>query len=184
MFTIEQPSMALNDSRLDVIVQMKVTKTILPGETVSQVLGYVVNEAKGQPNGKLKNLILNCHGKPGELKMGVGVDRNLTDRFSVLAPEGKPLVGVIYLRSCLVAQIDGAGSQTDGNLFCSEIAKYAKCMVVASTAVQSTQYTNSQQGPLPFGMLDKFEGTTLLYGPEGNVMRSATYPMFSGWDTE
>src|SRR5215204_3824287 len=138
MFTIEQPSMALNDSRLDVVVQMKVTKTIQPGEGISQVLGYVVNEAQAQPGGRWKNLILNCHGDPGELHLGGGVTQNLTDRFAVLAPEGKPpLVDVIYLRSCTVARIDGAGSQTDGNLFCSAIAKYAKCTVVASTAVQS-----------------------------------------------
>ena len=181
MFTLEQPSMALNDTRLDVTVSMAVTRTVLPDESISSILGAVVTEAKSQPGGKFKNLVLNCHGKPGELKMGVGIDRNLTGRFSMLAPNGKPMVETIYLRSCLVARIDGAGSQTDGNLFCCEIAKSAKCIVIASTMEQTTFYTNSNKRPMPFGQLDQFEGTTLFYGPEGNVWLSQTNPGWSKW---
>jgi hypothetical protein len=184
MFVLEQPSMALNDTRLDVIVQMAITKTIQPSEGISQILGHVVTEAKKQPEGRLKNLVFNCHGTPGELKMGAGIIRSLTDRFNMLAPDDKPLVDVIYLRSCTVARIDGGGTDGDGNLFCSAIAKNAKCTVVASTAVQTTNFKYSVNGPLPFGMLDKFEGTTLVYGPEGNVLRSATNPMYSKWSSD
>jgi hypothetical protein len=182
MFAIEQPSMALNDTNLDVVVRMEITKTIQPTEGISQILSHVVNAAKGVPGGKLKNLILNCHGDPGELHMGSGITRQLTDRFAMLAPDGKPLVETIYLRSCKVARIDGGGgSSSDGNLFCSAIAKSAKCVVVASTATQTTGYRNSYAGALPQNMLDIYEGTTLHYGPEGNVLKSATNPMWSNW---
>jgi hypothetical protein len=180
MIALEQPSMALNDTRLDVRVQMTVTKLIQPDEGVSQILAYVVNEAKALPEKKFRNLVFNCHGDPGELHIGVGIDRSLTDRFSMLVQEGKPIVDVIHFRSCLVARIENPGSTT-GNLFCSAVAKAAKCKVVASTAIQVTGYRFSQLGALPSGMIDKFEGTTLLYGPGGNVLDASTNPLWSKW---
>jgi hypothetical protein len=184
MFTLEQPSMALNDTRLDVVVQMSINKTIQPSEGVSEILAHVVNGAKMAPGGRLKNLVINCHGDPGELHMGVGITRDLTDRFIMLAPGGKPLVDTIYLRSCKVARIDKPGSPSDGNLFCSEIAKNANCLVIASTAPKTTGFINSYAGPLPYCSLDLFEGTTLHYGPEGNVLSSATNPMWSKWSRD
>src|SRR5215216_5549067 len=105
MFSIEQPSMALNDTRVDNSVHMAITRLVQPDEGVSSILGAVISAAKAQPGGKLKNLILNCHGLPGQLQMGVGIDRNLTNRFSMLVVDGKPLVDTIYLRACLVARI-------------------------------------------------------------------------------
>lgn len=176
MFALEQPSMALNDTRSPVIGTMKVNKTIQPDEGVSQVLGYVVNAASQQPGGRLKNLIFFCHGNPAELEMGNGIDISLTNRFSMLAPGGKPLVDYIYFHSCLVARIGGSDLARDGNIFCSEIARYAKCIVVASTAVQQTGCRD-----LPYGMLDKFEGTELHYGPRGNVLTVIPNPKFDKW---
>lgn len=173
--------MALNDTRLDAVIQMSINRTIQPNESVSQILGYVVNAVNATPNKKLKNLILNCHGNPGQLYMGIGITPDLADRFSVLAPKGNPLVETIYLRACKVARIDNPGSSTDGNLFCSAIAKNAKCVVVASTATQTTGLVNSFYGPLPLNMIDIYEGTTLRYGPEGNVLSAATNPMWSKW---
>ena len=182
MVTLEQPSMAVNDPRLDAVVQMSINKTVGLEDSASQVLGYVVNAINALPGKKLKNLILNCHGDPGQLYMGIGITRDLADRFSVLAPNGKPLVERIYLRACKVARIDGPGSPTDGNLFCSDIAKFAKCVVVASTATQTTGHVNSMYGAMPANTLDIFEGTTLTYGPKGNVLSAATNPMWSKWD--
>jgi len=176
MFALEQPSMALNDTRAPVFATMKVTRTIQKDESITQILGYVVNEAKALPEGRFKNLVFVCHGKPGELEMGIGVERSLTDRFKLLAPDDKPIVDVIYFHSCSVARIAGPNTASDGNLFCSEIARYAKCQVVASTAVQQTGCYY-----LPFGSLDKFEGTVLVYGPKGDVLKSTTYPKFDKW---
>jgi hypothetical protein len=107
MFALEQPSMALNDTRVDNTVQMAITRLVQPDEGVSSILGAVVAAAKAQPGGKLKNLVINCHALPGELKMGVGIDRSLTNRFGMLVVDDQPIVGVIYLRACFVARIDG-----------------------------------------------------------------------------
>lgn len=181
MFAIEQPSMALNDTRVNNTVQMAITRLVQPVEGVSSILGAVITAAKAQAGGKLKNLVFNCHGLPGQLQMGAGIDRNLTDRFSMLVIDGKPIVDVIYLRSCLVARIDGAGSPSDGNLFCCEIAKNAKATVIASTAEQQTRIKKSLGMSIPYGMLDTFEGTTLFYGPEGNVLSSQTNPIMTFW---
>jgi hypothetical protein len=181
MFVLEQPSMALNDTRLNVKVSMKISRTVTPNESISSILGAVVKEAKAQPGGRLKNLVFNCHGNPGELIMGCGVINNLTDRFKMLAPDDKPLVERIYLRSCEVARIVNPGSGTDGNLFCSAIAKYARCIVIASTSVQSTWYGGET---LPYGCLDEFEGTELHYGPKGNVLSVLANRPSGPWTTE
>jgi hypothetical protein len=181
MFAIDQPSMALNDTRVDNTVQMAITRLVQPGEGVTSILSAVIAAAKAQAGGKLKNLVFNCHGLPGQLQMGVGIDRNLTNRFSMLVVDDKPLVEVIYLRACLVARIDGSGSTSDGNLFCCEIAKNARATVVASTALQQTRYKKSAGMSIPYGMLDRFEGTTLFYGPGGNVLSSQTNPMMTFW---
>jgi hypothetical protein len=182
MFALEQPSMALNDTRVNNTVQMAINRLVQPIEGVSSILGAVVAAAKAQPGGKLKNLVINCHGLPGQLQLGVGIDRSLTNRFGMLVVDDKPIVEVIYLRSCLVARIDGPGSTTDGNLFCCEIAKSARATVVASTALQQTRYKKSLGMSIPYGMLDKFEGTTLVYGPGGNVLSSQVNPMLTFWN--
>jgi len=94
------------------------------------------------------------------------------------------LVENIYLRACLVARIDGPGSMTDGNLFCSAMAKNARCNVIVSTAIQQQRsFKTSEGAALPFGMLDEFEGTVLFYGPGGNVWNSFTNPMMSFWSS-
>jgi hypothetical protein len=90
MFALEQPSMALNDTRSPAIGNMKVNKTIQPDEPVSQVLNYVVNAARAEPGGRLKNLIFFCHGTAGELQMGAGIDISLTKRFAMLPPTASP----------------------------------------------------------------------------------------------
>lgn len=184
MFPLDQPSMALNDTRVDNTVQMAVTRLVQPNEGISSILGAVLATAKEQPGGRLRNLVINCHGEPGELKLGCGITRDLTNRFSMLVVNGKSIVDRIWLRACLVARIDGAGSQTDGNLFCCEIAKSAKCIVVASTAIQWTTIKKSLGQSIPYGMLDKFEGTTLTYGPQGNVLTAETNPAMTFWHQE
>jgi hypothetical protein len=178
MFALEQPSMALNDTRAPkgVKVIMEITRTVTPDEGISSILGSVIAAAKATKEGKLKNLIFSCHGHPGELQMGCGITRDLTNRFSALVVDNKPLVETIYLRACQVARIDAPGSATDGNLFCCEIAKNARCKVVASTADQVRGLNE-----LTFGQLDRFEGTALVYGPDGNVLSSYTNPLYDPW---
>lgn len=179
MFALEQPSMALNDTRVSGKYTMAINRTVKADEGISSILGAVVKAAGGTKEGKLKNLIINCHGLPGELQLGCGITRDLTDRFRMLAPNDSPMVGTIYLQACLVARIDGPGSSTDGNLFCSAIAKNAKCPVVASTAKQ--HFAGADPA---YGQMDRYEGTVLVYGPKGNVLSTYTNPLFNPWTFE
>lgn len=171
LITLDEPSMALNDTRAPVAAQMWNTRTVQPTDSMVNVFSDVVRVAKGAPGGKLKNLVFCCHGRPSYLEMGDGIDGAMTIMFRMLvASGGSPLVDTIWFRSCRVARIEKPGDAYagDGNLFCSEIAQYAKCDVVASTAGQRVWSTGGS-GVLPYGVLDGFEGVTLRYGPSGNV---------------
>jgi hypothetical protein len=183
MYTsLDQPSMALNDSRLGSEVQMWNTRFVKESDSLGNIFDNIVSVAKSAPGGKLKNLIFNCHGFPGYLQMGEGIDRVSSVIFRMLS-RPKPLVETIWLRACQVARIDkpGAAVQGDGNLFCSEIAQYAQCVVVAATADQiAHKYVKVH----PFGCLDEFEGTLLRYGPSGAVVKSETHPAWSMWTSE
>jgi len=183
MYTsLEQPSMAVNDSRLAAQVQMWNTRLVHANDSLGNIFDNIVSVAKSAPGGKLKNLVFNCHGFPGYLQMGEGIDRVSAVIFRMLS-RPKPLVDTIWLRSCLVARIQKPGDpvQGDGNLFCSEIAQYAQCMVLASTTEQKTHDFVRLH---PFGCIDEWEGTVLCYGPKGNVVDSTTYPKWSMWTSE
>ena len=136
MYTsVEQPAMALNDSRLGSEVQMWNTRLVRESDSLANIFDNIVSVAKSAPGGKLKNLIFNCHGFPGYLQMGEGIDRASAIIFRMLS-RPKPLVETIWLRACQVARIETRRSgRGDGNLF-SEIAQYAQCLVIASTADQ------------------------------------------------
>ena len=183
MYTsLEQPSMAVNDSRLGKEVQMWNTRFVRETDTLANIFDNIVAVAKSAPGGKLKNLIFNCHGHPGYLQMGEGIDRVSAVIFRMLS-RPKPMVDTIWLRACQVARIQkpGAPVQGDGNLFCSEIAQNAQCLVVASTADQGI---HDYVKVLPYGCIDEWEGTLLYYGPKGNVLKSETYPAWSMWTSD
>jgi hypothetical protein len=57
-------------------------------------------------------------------------------------------------------------------VFCSEIANYTKCYVVASTEKQWTLPVSS----LPLGQVDIYAGFTLTYGPHGKVIDALRFP--------
>lgn len=178
MITLEQPSLALNDERHGhMTVQMWQTKLIKKDDTVDYILNLIAAIAKQAPDKKLKNLVFSCHGDPACLYLGEGVSLPDTRRFSHLAG----LVEKIWIRACRVAFVESAGTTADGNLFCSEIARYARCYVIASTEVQVTRPTireaffKSFHHTLPFGQLDSFEGLVLSYGPSGKITWSQRY---------
>jgi hypothetical protein len=183
MYTsLEQPSMAVNDVRLGAEVQMWNTRLVRENDTLANIFDNIVSVAKSAPGGKLKNLVFNCHGFPGYLQMGEGIDRVSAVIFRMLS-RPKPLVDKIWLRACQAARIEKPGDpvQGDGNLFCSEIAQYAQCLVVASTSDQST---HKHVKVHPFGCIDEWEGTLLYYGPKGDVVKSETHAKWSMWTSE
>jgi hypothetical protein len=170
MITLEQPSMALNDVRDYAPGQMWNSWYIQPTDTREHIIEWVATVARGASGGKLKNIVFCCHGSPGYLQLGQGFDRRHVPLFTHWAG----LVDKIWIRACQFAYIQNPGATPtgDGNLFCSAIAKNARCYVVASTELQYTKQTT----PLPFGQLDSFEGLVLSYGPGGNVTWSHRYP--------
>jgi len=178
MITLEQPSLALNDERHGhMTVQMWETKFIKKSDTVDYILNLVASMAKNAPGGKLKNVVFSCHGDPAYLRMGEGFGLPDTMRFA----HWRGLVEKIWIRACQVAFVESKGTTADGNLFCSEIARYARCYVVASTEIQYTRPTiresffNNFHHKLPFGQLDSFEGLVLSYGPSGKITWSHRY---------
>ena len=183
MYTsMEQPSMVLNDSRHESQLQMWNTRFVRETDTLANIFENIVAVAKGAPGGKLKNLIFNCHGHPGFLQMGEGIDRVSAIIFRMLS-RPKPMVDTIWFRACQAARIEqpNAPVQGDGNLFCSEIAQYAQCFVVASTTDQKAhKYVKVH----PYGCIDEWEGTVLYYGRKGNVVDSETHPAWSMWTSE
>ncbi len=168
MITIESPNMALNDSRISRTYQMDNTWPVQTTDTKDHIINWVAAVAGG---GKLKNLVLNCHGNAGFMQMGAGFARSDTDLFA----GWRGLVDKIWITGCRVGFINSAGGNDDGNLFCSAIAKAAGCYLVVSTETQwfigNTLY--------PKGKIDSFEGLVLSYGPGGDVTWSHRYS--SNW---
>lgn len=167
MFTIEQPSMALND-RVGVPhsrINMWNTWDVPQNDTREHIISWVATVARGATGGKLKHLVINCHGNAGFVGIGQGFSRSHTGLFTAWAG----LVEKIWFVACLVARIQTAGGSSDGNIFCSDIAKNANCYVVAPTEEQRNR------GGYTLGQMPTYEGLVLSYGPQGNVTWSHRY---------
>lgn len=146
MFQLERPSMAVNDPRVSAATfmrrfQMWNSWDIAAGESRQHIVDWVAAVARGAPGGKLKNLVLSCHGLPAYLVLGQGFDMTNLPMFAAW----RGLVDKIWLPNCRVAEIPTPVGQTtlnsqyptmrtgDGNMFCSGLAKTVNCYVVAST---------------------------------------------------
>jgi hypothetical protein len=170
MITLDAPNMGLNDARAPARVTMWNTWDVNASESREHIIDWVAHVARNAPGGKLKNVVFSCHGNASIVEMGQGFNRSHATLFAGWAG----LVEKIWFRACLVARISTPGSPTfgDGNLFCSDIAKAARCHVVAPTELQ-TEFSGRV---LPYSRLDTFEGLLLSYGPNGNVTWSTRYP--------
>ncbi|WP_128562752.1 hypothetical protein [Methylobacterium crusticola] len=171
MIKLERPSMAINDPRCDTKYQAWNTWYIQATETREHILEWTRKVAVDAPGGKLKNLIIHCHGSPGRMMLGQGFDRSNVGMFTKFNEGGTPVVEKIWLHVCEIAKIGTAGGASDGNLFCSALAKSANCYVVASNLVQSHKGSHTY----PPDQIDSFEGLVMSYGPEGNVTWSSRY---------
>lgn len=172
MITIEQQAMALNADDISRRYQMWNTWDLAANETVPHIFEWVRTVAEGAEGGKLRNLVINCHGAPGYLAMGVGgVRRSNVEQFR----QWRNKIDKIWLTACSPGFIQSPGAASDGNLFVSEIAQAANCYVVASTETQIFRANHTY----PFGRIDTFEGLVLSYGPDGQVSWSHRYD--SNW---
>jgi hypothetical protein len=170
--------MALNDPRVrggappNVTVrrfQMENTWDIKTNETRQHMIEWVAFVARSSSGRKLKNLVLSCHGLPGELLLGEGFNSDHLPMFDAWSG----LIETIWLPDCLVARIPDATmpGARDGNVFCSGLAKRVKCSVVAPTELQCEYPVN-----VAVDMMTSFEGLVLTYGPAGNVTSSYRNP--------
>lgn len=165
MITLNSPHMGINDLRAPAFVQMFRTIDVTCDASPGSVIQTVVRIAAETPTRKFTDVVFSCHGNSGSLQVGTGFDRSSTQLFTAWAG----LVKKIWLRGCMVALTSPNG---DGYAFCSEIARAARCHVVASTELQVT-HTRRR---LPYGQLDTFEGLVLSFGPAGNITWSRRYP--------
>lgn len=181
MITIEQPAMTLNAVANPPIARYQMWNSwdVASSETSEHIVGWSATVARGASAGKLKNLIIQCHGAPGYIGIGAGFTRSNVRLFRDLAG----LVEKIWIVACQPAYIDQSSCGnasfcgSDGNLFISEIARHAQCYVVAPTETQINRAMS-----YPFGRIPSYEGLVLSYGPEGNVTWSHRYP--SSWQGE
>jgi hypothetical protein len=195
MIKIEEPSMAINDCRsekLNRVQRYQMTYTwdvnswdpkkapMVQKEGGKFVAKYAAAIASGASFfdkdskmqkfvGKLKNLVINCHGTPGQLKLGkYEIDSSDLRHFSVL----KGLVEKIWLPSCNIAQSgDQRGGYADGISFCARLAKTVGCYVVAPTQIQCASFAT-----IPRHYIEGFEGLLYSFGPSGEIIWSAAYP--------
>jgi hypothetical protein len=157
--------MGVNDPRAPAKVRMWNTWDIKKTDKRQKIINWVAAVARSAPGGKLKNVVFSCHGNAAFLEMGEGFHRAHTGMFRAWSG----LVDKVWFRACAVARIKTGGS--NGNIFCSEIARAAKCYVVASTENQ----VDVDGRVLPYGQLDTFEGLVLSYGPDGKPSWSKRY---------
>ncbi len=147
----------------------------IPGhknDSRQNIVGAVANLARDGQGGKLKSLVLNCHGAAGYLIMGEGFWNVHTGMFQ--AWQG--LVDTIWITACEIASRvpnpNVPAQSGDGFLFCQQMAINARCNVVASL---HTQWVPRQT--IPNGSVDSFEGRLLCWKPDGNVAWARLYPM-------
>jgi hypothetical protein len=176
MIEIPQPAMVMNSHNVPP-PDYKMTNSYKVGasHTPTGMLGNaarVFKEWKEKDASKTLTLIINCHGieysKQGGYGLSVGTGIYMSDviQFEKIAP----YVDRIYITACQAARITNPGSSFgDGNLLMGAIAKAANAEVVCSTA---NQYAPPK---VPFGHIDDYEGTVLVYGPKGNVLGSADF---------
>jgi hypothetical protein len=152
--------MVLNDLRLDGNrFQLEETWDVRLNETRTHMVEWVAKKAKDK--GKLKNLVLHCHGEPAYLKLGEGFSLQNLGSFS----PWRGLVEKIWLSACQVARIPNLPSYRDnGNSFCAYMAKIVGCYVVAPTETQCNEIKT-----YPIDCIPSYEGLVLCYGPNGNI---------------
>lgn len=179
MFKLKEPTMILNSDDSPSDFSGTNTMKVPADDTPEHFLGWAAVVADGFSEKKIQSLVINCHGYYNGsdrtstggygLKMGVGIFRRDTSKFSVL--KGK--VTAIYITACGTARISpvNPGGDGDGNMFCCEIAKASGAYVYAGT----TQQISYSLPVYPRHYISDYEGLVLRYTPDGSVDWSKDY---------
>ncbi|WP_157818103.1 hypothetical protein [Candidatus Thiodictyon syntrophicum] len=174
MIKIPFPNMALNDVALDAATAPRMfnTRIVQKGDEPFWLLTNVKSIAGGAPGGKIRGLVLHCHGVVTSvggpfsgLSLGTGIGIDDLRHFTII----QGLVERIYIDACQAA----AGSS--GQLFCKTMARAAKAVVYAADTDQKTNISDYQflfQG----GVIDDFEGQIWRFDKEGNARQTSPTP--------
>lgn len=183
---LQSPTMALNAEGTSPYFQMDNNYIVPKSHTAPDVLSWVKAYAQKQSGEILNALVIHSHGlgvQDGEnffgqpnlkfgfgLGIGTGIVRSDTYLFKALKKnDGQPFVREIYLTGCGIAQITGAGSAGDGNLFCGEIAKYSGAFVYASPDEQwALSWADYGIRKWRAKSLVELDGIVLRYKPDGS----------------
>ncbi|WP_439123460.1 hypothetical protein [Marivita sp.] len=159
MYRLPRPNMAVNDPRVSDGTrsrrfQMWNTWDIATTESPEHIVEWIGEVARSARRGRLKNLVLSCHGTAGRLQLGQGFSVENVYLFNQLGG----LVQKIWLPDCLVAK----GHK--GNVFCAAMALGIGGYVVAPTEKQCDRASD-----VPYDMMTSFEGEILCFGPDGEI---------------
>ena len=160
MYRLPRPNMAVNDPRVSLgeltrRYRMWNTWDIAASESPEHIVEWIGEVARGARRGRLKNLVLSCHGNAGVLQLGQGFSSENVHLFNQL----NGLVDKIWLPNCRVAR------GHNGGVFCAAMAMGIGGYVVAPTETQCDPVRD-----LPYDMMTSFEGLVLCFGPEGDIV--------------
>lgn len=150
--------------------QMMFTWNLLPKATPQQIVNWILY-AKGGYFGarrnRLENVIINCHGEAGKLYIGGECNPafEIYDVHYFSALRGLN-IGTIWLVACQVSNQKGVATGGIGKDFCTALAQYAGCDVIASADTQYVNVSFYVRG-CPWGCIDGFEGLTYRFKPTG-----------------
>jgi len=181
MIKIDAPALALNDIQVPGHFHLSRNVKVHRDDSRENLVNCVAAIAAGAPGGRLKNLVLNCHGAPGYLIMGEEFWAPHTNLFERWAG----LIDNIWITACQIASrcpatayawpdwLKNIGQPGDGYLFCREIAIRARSNVIASVVNQEPPINTG----IPNGHIDAFEGMVLCFGPTGDIAWSHKYAL-------
>jgi hypothetical protein len=160
MIKMKQPALALHSYNVpDYEFKMWQTWKMPKNATSLNVVNWINWAIDHSPDLYLHNVIINCHGYPGALRIGVDCLMTTKDVGFFTPLRKKSSIGKIWLIACKVAK--GAGKQ-----FCSDLAVATGAHVIAADESQQVDikfYCNF----CPSEYIDDFEGTAFIFSPAG-----------------
>ncbi len=167
MIKLSQPSLALHSYNVPgyefkMWQSWKMPKTA----TVPDVISWINWGIDHSPDLSLHNVVINCHGGPGRLRIGENcrLTVNETGLFTPLRSKGA--IGTIWLVACEVAK-------DEGKYFCSQLAIAAGCDVIAGDKNQHVDIGFYFRF-CPSNAIDDFEGNAFRFSPAGGYTTYST----------
>lgn len=179
-----QPSLLLNSYAFQDLgtcgMHMQFTRNCPRNATANDLVSWIIEAWRQTPDKHLHNVVLNFHGKPGQVyvgesrpESGFGSSSFVATQYNLLTVNGAGVfsrlynmsIGTIWFHSCAIA------GSIEGKWLCQRIAREAGCNVVAAEEDQEEYW-----GPLGYlllkdGTIDDFEGPVYIWTPDGDSRR-------------